>query len=368
MKRIIFVFLVVILLLFLGLGATYLAKDRILTFIVPKIISPHVGTEVRAKNISLCLSEQSLVIEGLQVFSPPGFPKQIMVDVPLIQASIDIDLLFRRQIYLPNVKINIEMINIYINSKRVSNIQAMIDINRTDDKKTAASSRITRRPWSYQIDRLALVLGTVVVRDFSIIEKPAVTPHYIFSYQVYQNISNVQHVGAFLVIDAIKMANIQGLTLQGISSLSSTILSPFTKAGSYVGLDSLTDTVYISAATLTKILFLPFETMEMVVGGGTVKIRLGVAVERVTQGVVNVFQKHGNIMKDDRNKNEIVAKVQAITISVRLKSVPGGTELVIVATERSKSKSNFARGLVYYLLRDLAKDSPMHSTKSLFIK
>ena len=101
MKKLFTFFLTAILFLFLSLGAVYWAKDRILSFVVPQLVSRVVGTKVRAKAISLSLPEQSLVIEGLEVFSPPGFPNEIMVDVPLIQANIDLDSLLKRRLYLP---------------------------------------------------------------------------------------------------------------------------------------------------------------------------------------------------------------------------------------------------------------------------
>lgn len=347
-----------ILIVFLFLGGIYLAKDRVLSLVVPHVISRMLGSTVRVEHVSLSISEQSLVVEGLEVFNPEGFPKQIMLDVPLIHAHIDIDSFFQYRLYISSLKVNIETINIHFNSKQMSNIQYMIDNRFAQDIHL----------WPYRVDHLALVLGQVRVEDLKNIEKPKVSLHNIFNYHVYEDVSDVDYLGTALVIDAIKMASIKGLTLQGIESFSDKMLGPVKKAGSYVGLDPLTEVVPISAMTVTKVLFLPFESISTVFGGGTLKVCFATDVDRTYQGALNVLQKYGTIIKNDKKNGELVAKVQAIKISVRVKAITGGTELVVVAREGKASKVHFSRALVYYLARDLAQDYPVHSTKSVFLK
>lgn len=350
----------VILIIFVFLGGIYLAKDRILSLIVPQMISRMLGAEVDVQNVSLSFSEQSLIVEGLKVFNPSGFPEQVMLDVPFIHANIDVDSLFKHRIYLPFLKINIEAVNIDYNSKQVSNIKTAFNIG---------STRKGRASWSYQIDYLALIVGWIKVTKIKKTEKPDVSIHYIFDYRVYEDICDVKHLGDLLVVDAIKMAKIKDLTLMGVSSLSSSVISPIKKTGSFVGLGSMTDVVPKGTAKIANTLFLPYEAAETLVGGRTVKVKLAAPPDRIYQVILNVFeQHHGVIKKSDEEKGRIIAKVESIKIDVRLKAVPGGTELIVVSTERLSTKPHFSRALVYFLTLDLAKDNHTFSRKSLIMK
>lgn len=371
MKKIFTVILFFVLSLFLLLGGVFLSKDLLLTIFLPKIVSSWMGARVEVKSVSLSLSEQSVLIEGARFYNPPGFPEETMVLVPTIQARVDIDALFRKRLYMPFLKVDFERVDLFINPKRKNNIQALIDIRRLR-REQALAARPARprsvKPWSFQIDHLSLVLGAVFVKDYSVLEKPTITPYYVFRYQGYQNISDVQHLGALLLADAIKMANVKGVTLIGISSLSNAMLSPVKKVGSSFGLEPLVDTAQSGASSLTKTLFLPFEATGRMMGGGTIKIKLGVDLDRVYEGVVSVLKQRAMITKEDKRQGTIVAKFQNTTISVRLKGISGGTELAVSATEWSQAKPHFARGLIYFLVRDLEQDDSAHTTKSLFMK
>jgi hypothetical protein len=371
MKKITLILLTAVLSLFVGLGIVYWSKDRILTYLVPRLVSDFSGTEVQIKTVSLSLPEQSVVIEGVRIYNPPGFAEGILAEVPIIQARVDIESLFKRRVYLPFLKINIERVNIYINAKQRNNIQAFLDVRRSKEKKVVAevgSARVRAvKPWSFQVDRLALILGSVIVKDYSVAEKPTVSPYYVFNYQIYENISDARHLGTRLVIDAIKMANIQGLALRGVSMLSGTALRPVQKAGNYLGWDPLTETVQHGATSLTKAMFLPYEATGTLLGEGTVKIKIGIPYERVYQGVCNVLEQQGEVTRKDNKNGIVLAQVQNTTISVRFKRAPGETELVIVAKKWLVAKPHFARGLVYYLARDLAKDYPVQAT-NIFLR
>jgi len=234
---------VILMSIFLALVFTVSARNVLARFMLIKGVKTAVGLGMSIKNIDIGILKTSVNINDLKIFGPPGFNEKIMADLPQIYMDYQPGALFKGEVHLKKLKLELKEFIVEKNQQGSLNVNS---IKGLKNKKTANNGQPPQHaaPKSnlrIKIDSLELKVGTVIYKDYT------QTPVSIFRYQIgiyekYENITDVSVLVKLIVARALvntAISKISGLNIDGISKDLSGIFKHIENTG-FDTIDSVT--------------------------------------------------------------------------------------------------------------------------------
>ncbi len=108
---------------------------------------------------------KSIQISGLRIHNPEGFEEKIFLDAPEIYISVVLkEALKKEKIHLPEVRLNVQQVNIVKNKDGISNVQMLTSVGG-QGAKPAAKPAEPKPAMPFQLDKLVLTMRQVQFYD-----------------------------------------------------------------------------------------------------------------------------------------------------------------------------------------------------------
>lgn len=144
-------------------------KDWILKTAIEQGVSRITGfhTEVAALKFNF---PSTIHIQGLKIENPSSFQEKMFVEIPEIFVSVVLDEVLKgKRIHLPEVRLNIQEVNLEKNEKGVSNVELLSSIGGGGASKQNAPKSAEPKQLSmpFLLEKLVLTIRTVSYEDRS---------------------------------------------------------------------------------------------------------------------------------------------------------------------------------------------------------
>jgi len=303
-------------------------KNGLLKQIITITASSVTGTKVKIEKFSFGVFKHSIRIRGFKMYHPKGFEKGVMVDVPEISVDYKFLPLLKGRIEVPLVVFDLKELVIVKDKNGNLNVDALKvaqgeegDLEKKDGatKKKKKKKKKSKKA-AMQIDEVILNLGQVVVKDYTVGEKPSVVAHEIgIKDKVYKNISSAQELAALIMVQAMGPAAMTGAKIYAAAAILGVGFLPAGIAGVLIAKDS---GVREFNSELTK----------------------------VYEAVLKTIQESGELKSENRESGIIKAKIDGADIAIVLRVIEEQkTEVTVSARKMMLPKPKIANGILYQI-------------------
>jgi hypothetical protein len=261
--------IIIILICFLSLVVFSVTRDFVIKNIVTVVVTNVTGAPIRVGGFSLSIIRQSVKITNFRMYSPKGFPKDVMVDIPMMNVTCDVFSILKGKIYLKELAIDLREMGLVKNKDGKLNVDSL----KISQAKEQAGKPAKSMP--LQIDLVQLNIGRVVSRDYGVSGEPVIKVYDVGVRKTYKNINSVQQLTALIIAESLKAAGIRGLGIYGVSMLTGVAALPVAAAFTFAGKDYAQQDYSVSWDKVYE------------VGLGVIKESGIVKKENKTTGVIN---------------------------------------------------------------------------------
>ncbi|MBU1006667.1 MAG: DUF3568 domain-containing protein [Candidatus Omnitrophica bacterium] len=193
-----------------------------------KVGGSHVlGAPVKIDGLSLGIVNQSINIKGFKIYNPKGFPKGILVDIPIIKVKYDLPALLKKKLHLREIVIDLKEVAIVKNKDGKLNVDSLKVAQKEDKSPDKKPKEKASAQMPMQIDLLNLSIGKAVFTDYSKGENPSVEVFDLgVKERIYKNITSAQQLATLVLVEAMKGTTIKSASIYGATALAGVAFFP----------------------------------------------------------------------------------------------------------------------------------------------
>lgn len=228
----------------LALSTLAIFKDALIKSTVTVATTAITGAPTKIDHLSLGLLKQSILIKGFKMYNPAGFPKEILIDIPTIEVSLDVADLFKRKLHFKKIELDLKEVGVIKNKEgklNVESLKVMEEAGKKEKKPTTESTPKSEKSQELplQIDELILNLGKIVYRDYTVGETPSVQVYDLgIKGKTYVNIKSAQQLITLIMAEALKPTAIQSAKVYAANAILGAGFLPAGVAITLMGKDS----------------------------------------------------------------------------------------------------------------------------------
>ena len=306
-------FLIVVGIVVISLVCITVFKNLIIKSVVTTVASRITGVPVHMDRFQLNISSSTINISGFKMYNPGGFPEGMLVSCPKINIIYDRTALFKKKLHFLLVKIELNEIVLTKNKAGKLNV---------DSLKIVQQSK-SSTPTPMQIDLLALSIGKIVYKDYTIGTEPSVRVKDVFIHKSYKGIPTAQQLALLLLAEPMKAAAIKNAEIYGVYMLAGVAALPVGVAATFIGKDNVLQII-------------------------------DARFEHVYEISLLVVKRMGRITKDDAPNGAIKANINGVMVALQLRrKADNKTEITISARKYMFPKLDIAGGVLYQILDKL---------------
>ena len=310
-----------LIIIFAVLLVSGLVKNIIIKSAVSAGVTAITGAPVKIGSFAVGIFRTSIQIKGFQIYNPPGFPQEPMVDINEVRVDYDLPSIIKGKIHCPLIVLDIQEISFVKNQEGKLNVDALKVSEKADQaKKEGAQSTEKKesRPLNIQFDLVRLSLDKVVVKDYSKGEPPAIKANTaVFKDKEFRDIQSVEKLVMLVLVQGMAPAALQSAKLY-------------------------------AAQAILGVGFLPAGIAGVLLGKDKGEAEFAVDFEKGFQTVKDVLSKMGEIKSEDTAAGTIKAKVQGADVNVKIEKLDSNKIRVSVfARQLMIPKPDIANGVLY---------------------
>ncbi len=292
-------------------------KNQVVKSAVTIGASTVLGAPVKIDSLSFGIFKQAIIIKGLKVYNPKDFPKDILVNMPVISVSYDLGAMLAKKIHLKRVEIDLKELNIVKNKEGKLNVDSL-NVSKEQEKPPAGEKEKTAQDISLRIDELILTVGIVVYKDFTKGEKPATEVFDVnIERKTYKNITSAQQLAALILSEPLKQTAIKSAKIYAASAVLGVGFLPAGVALTLLGKDSAKET---------------FDT----------------GFNNAYAVSLSILEKSGSVTEKNKETGIIKAAVNKNDVTVRIEQkTPRSVEITVSAKRLLLPKPEIAKGILY---------------------
>jgi len=292
-------------------------RDFVIKNIVTVVATNVSGAPVHIGGFSFSVIGQSVTMTNFKMYSPKGFPRDTLIDIPLIKVSVQIVPAVFGKIHIRELSLDLKEIWMVKNKEGKLNVDSLAF---TQKKDTAAKPA---PQMAMQMDLVRLHIGKVVSKDYSVSGPPALKVYDIDIQKNYKNITSAQQLTALIIAEPLKAAGIQGVSVYGVSMLTGIAALPVAAAFVFAGKD-------FAQATYT------------------------VGWDKAYAAGLRALKEAGVIKKENIAAGVISADIKGAQVVLKLKKISGNiTEITVSARKMLVPQKEIASGVMYRIAEDL---------------
>ncbi|MDD5537951.1 MAG: AsmA family protein [Candidatus Omnitrophica bacterium] len=300
MKKILLIAVIVL----IALSVIAVLKDQIIKNTVTMATSQITGAPTTIDSFSLGIIQQTVTVKGFKLYNPPGFPKEIFVDIPAIHVVFVLGDILKKNIHFKEIEIALKELVIIKDKEGKLNVDALKVAEEPQKPKEGTTQEQPTGQMPLQIDLLKLSIGKIIYKDYSKGETPKIEVYDLgYKQKTYQNITSAQQLVALILSEAMKGTAIKGAKIYAASAILGVGFLPAGVAFTLMGKDSAQNDFNI-----------PFEKAYTV--------------------ALNTVKTLGQVKSEDKNSGTIKVLIDKDDVTVKVQSVTEKTTRVIVQARR----------------------------------
>ncbi|MDD5018826.1 MAG: hypothetical protein PHS61_00170 [Candidatus Omnitrophica bacterium] len=288
-----------------ALAAILILRDQVIRKSIIIATTQVTGASASIEKFSLSLFRQTVTIRGFKLYNPPGFPKEIFVDMPMIHVAYVLGDIIRQHLHFKEINIALKELVIIKNKDGQLNVDQLKVMQEAEKQKGEAAEEEKPAPQlPLQIDLLRLRIGKIIYKDFTAGEKPKIDVYDLGSKEkTYQNITSAQQLVTLILSEALKSTAIKSAK------------------------------VYAASAVL-GVGFLPAGVAITLLGKDGAQEHFDVPFDKAYTAAVETIQSIGSIKTEDKTTGSIKALVDKNDVTVNVEGVTEKTTRVTVSARR----------------------------------
>lgn len=288
----------------------------------PKVV----GARLEIDHFSLSLLRQDISIKGLKLYNPPGFPDEVLLDVPEVSVNCNPWGIFRGRLQMSRVVINVREMVLIKDADKKLNVDALkIAHSPKEDSPEPSAEKKKTKPPRFFIREMRLNVERVVVKDFSKGETPVIQVYDVpLKDKVFRDVDSFGKLITVLIVQAMGPTAIKN-------------------AGIY------------AAAAVLGVGFLPVGVLGVMVADDDSQITVRMSLDKAFELCLEFIAEHGKLKKQYREKGILQAKINGH--DVRFDITKGEKKTVTIKVTARKfmlPKPAFANGITYQLEQRLS--------------
>ncbi len=308
MKKII----ILIIIIFAALFILAAVRDVVIKDFLAAGIKKVTGADVRIGKFSLSFLTQTVKINNFKMYNPQGFPKGILADLPYMKVSLDVAALFKNELHLKELTIDLKELQLIRNKEKELNVDAL----KPAKEKEATTGK---KAESMRIDVLNLNIGRIVEKDYSVEGGPSVQVYDLNIRKSYRNITSMEQLIMLILSESMKSAGIRGAKLYGLSLLTGVGVIPIVAATTFLGKDSAEGEFNYSS-------------------------------NRVYDEVLKILTKSGTIKKANKASGFISANIEGADVSADISEIQNNKSRIRISARKFFfPKPEIANGILYQI-------------------
>ena len=217
---------IIISIIFALLVAFFFGKNLIVKTSVSAGVKAMTGLKLNIKSMNIGILNSLIAINGLQLFNPPGFVDELMVDLPEVYVDYDLGAFIKRKVHLEEVRLNLKEFSVIKNEKGELNLDSLRVVEEKKEEKVEGEEEEekekTKMP-ELQIDVLDLKIGKVVYKDYSKGTPPKSKEFNVNIDERYENITDPRAFISLIIVKALQNTTIARLTNFNLGALQENV-------------------------------------------------------------------------------------------------------------------------------------------------
>ena len=217
---------IIISIIFALLVAVFFGKNLIVKTSVKAGVKAMTGLKLNIKSMNVGILNSLIGIDGLQLFNPPGFVDELMVDLPEAYVDYDLGAFIKRKVHLEEVRLNLKEFSVIKNEKGELNLDSLRVVEEKKEEKVEGEEEKeeekTKMP-ELQIDVLELKINKVVYKDYSKGTPPKSKEFNVNIDERYENITDSRAFISLIIVKALKNTTIARLTNFNLGALQENV-------------------------------------------------------------------------------------------------------------------------------------------------
>jgi uncharacterized protein involved in outer membrane biogenesis len=175
--------------------ALAIGKDVMAKAAVQGILKTVTGLQLAIGRFSLGILSTMVDIRDIRLMNPRGFRDRVMMDAPQIKVDYDLGSVFRGEIHVEEMALDLKEFTVVKNERGEVNVNALKPAGKKEEPKAApqkeAAAPAEKKPGpKMRIDVLRLKIGKVVYKDYSQGGEPVVTEYPVNIDETHRDITN----------------------------------------------------------------------------------------------------------------------------------------------------------------------------------
>ncbi|MCK5178198.1 MAG: AsmA family protein [Candidatus Omnitrophica bacterium] len=317
----------ILIIVFIVIIGIVVLKDVLIKSAITTVGSSILGAPIKIRKFALRAITQKVHIEDMVIYNPKGFPEGPLVDISEIRVDFDLGALLKGELHLPLIIFDLKEIilvkdkdgNLNVDALKVAEVK-----EEPEQKEEKAKPKESGKMMPMRIDELRLNVERVIMKDYSLGEKPVILVYEIaLKDKVFKNIKSPEQLATLVMVQAMGPAGIKGAAIYG-------------------------------AATLLGAAFLPAGVVGILIGKDSSTAEYRTDYDELYDVSMSVINEAGTLKSEDRAKGVIKAKVDGADVTIKLeKTQEQKVQVTISARKLMLPKPEIAGGVQYQIEKEI---------------
>jgi uncharacterized protein involved in outer membrane biogenesis len=237
MKNILVKIVLIIVVLVLVLG---FLKDQIIKAAIVVGAKQVAGVDVVIDHFSLSVVKHAVLIKGVKLYSPSGFPNEVMIDAPAVEVHCNVWDVMRGVLHFSYIRLDLKELRVTKNKEGKLNVNSLAFMQKANgpansfdktlpqaQQNKERSQELRRKDIPMQFDLVRLNIGKVIYTDNLVGDKPSVKVMDInIKNKEFRNISSAAELGALVMVEAVSSTFLKNtvISIKGLGKGSASAL------------------------------------------------------------------------------------------------------------------------------------------------
>lgn len=302
-------------------------RDFIIKSVIGTAVTSLTGSPTRVGGLSLSLIKQKIRITNFKMYSPRGFPRDVLVDIPNIYVAYDLDAILNGRLHIRQIDFDLKEVGMVRDSRGKLNVDSLKIIEESRKNGAGKGAKKPEKEMPMRIELANLDIGRIVATDYRGSGSPVVKVYELNIKKSYKNITSLRQLALLVIFEPLKTAGIHGLKLFGVSMLAGPAALPVAAAFTFGGRDYAQESFTVNP-------------------------------QKAYESGLRALKKLGRVKKENETSGAINAVVNGAEVHFRLQRLSEtATQVTVSARKLAFPQPETAAGVMYEIAADLKKSA-----------
>lgn len=222
---------IVLVCIFAAIFILFRIKDALIKLSVEKGVRIVTGLQLKIDSFTAGIIRPIVIIRGMRLFNPSGYPDKTMLDMPEIFVDYDLPAIIGGNVHLRQMRIDLKEFIVVKNRDGRLNLDAL-KVVRFQKEGVRPQDAEKGKPIRIQIDDLRLKVGRVLYKDYSRGSTPVVREFNVNIDEKYTDIKDPYALVSLIVVRTLTNTSISQLANFDIGGLKFNLTDTLSQAQS----------------------------------------------------------------------------------------------------------------------------------------